>query len=146
MRPARVREQELHRRGPRNLDHRALDDIEGRLLLVGHLERFDELAAEVVALRLPGQLLLEPDAVGDVPRVQHDAADMAIVAEIGEVGLEVAPLARGVAQPEHELLRLARRLGPGHGGAIVLVHEAQEPVPSRSASPRPSVVVTELLA
>ena len=81
----------------RHLDHRALDDLEGRLLLVGHLERLDELAAEVVALRLPGQLLLEPHAIGDVARVQHDAADVAVVAKIGQMSLEVAPLARGVA-------------------------------------------------
>jgi len=63
---ARVREQQLHRRVGGNLNHRPGDDIEGGLLVVCHLERFDELAAECVSLSLPRQLLLEPDALGDI--------------------------------------------------------------------------------
>ena len=59
VRAARVGEQQLHRRGRRDLDHRALDDVERRLLLVGHLERLDQLSPEDVALRLLGQLALE---------------------------------------------------------------------------------------
>ena len=33
---------------------------------------------QAVVERLAGQLLLEPDALGDVARVEHDAADLAV--------------------------------------------------------------------
>ena len=46
--------------------------------------------------RLPGQLLLEPDALGDVARVEDDAADLPVAAQVGDVRLEVAPLAEPV--------------------------------------------------
>ena len=83
-----------------DLDHRALDDVVGRSLLVGHLERLDQLAAEGVALGLLGELVLEPHALGDVAGVEHDAAHVAVVAEIGDVRFEVPPLARRVAHRE----------------------------------------------
>src|SRR5258708_36739165 len=102
MRAARVRQQELHRRRLRDLDHRALDDLERRLLLVRHLERLDELAAEVAALRLAVALLLAPDAIGDVTRVHHDAPAVPVAAKVGPGGPEANPVPRAAPQPESE--------------------------------------------
>ena len=62
--------------------------------------------------RLPGELLLEPHALGDVAGVEDDAADLAVAAQVGDVRLEVAPLAEPVAHPEHDLVRLAVRRTP----------------------------------
>ena len=49
------------------------------------------------------ELLLEPDAFGDVAGVHHDAAHVAVVAQVGDVRLEVAPLPELVRHPEDEL-------------------------------------------
>ena len=51
-------------------------------------------AGQPVVEGLRRQLLLEPDALGDVARVEDDAADAAVVAEVGDVRLEVAPSRR----------------------------------------------------
>ena len=53
-------------------------------------------AGQAVVERLPRELLLEPDALGHVAGVEHDAADLAVVAQVGDVRLEVAPLAEPV--------------------------------------------------
>ena len=53
-------------------------------------------SGEPVVERLARELLLEPHALGDVARVEHDAADVPVVAEVGDVRLEVAPLAEPV--------------------------------------------------
>ena len=61
-----------------------------------------------VVERLPGQLLLEPHALGHVARVEHDAADVPVAAQVGDVGLEVTPLAEPVAHAEHDLAAARR--------------------------------------
>ena len=79
-----------------------------------------------VVERLPGELLLEPDPLGHVARVQHDAADLPVVAEIGDVGLEVAPLFEPVRHPEEDSRGCAVREGGLDRGAVVRVDEALE--------------------
>ena len=66
---------------------------------------------EAVVERLVGELLLEPHALGDVAGVEHDAADVPVVAQVGDVRLEVPPLAEPVAHAEDDLVRLAVRRG-----------------------------------
>jgi len=78
-------------------------------------------------MRLPSQLLLETDALGDVARVHHHAVDVVIMAKIGEVSLEIAPVAEGGEHAHHQLLRLAVERSCRHGVAVVLVHEAGKP-------------------
>jgi hypothetical protein len=123
---ARVREKQLHRSARLDLHHRELDDVVGRILLVGHLERLDELGSEVVALRLPRELLLEPHALGDVPRIHDDPADVPIAAQVGQMSLEIAPFAHDRENPEDQLLRATVALCALDGLAVVLVHVAQE--------------------
>ena len=68
---------------------------------------------ETVVEGLPRELFLQANALGDVPRVQHHAADAAVGAEVGDVRLEVAPLAEAVLDAEDGF----RRLGAGAGRA-----------------------------
>ena len=73
-------------------------------------ERAVRQPGQPVVERLPGELLLEPHALGDVPRVEDDAADLPVRAKVGHMGLEVAPLAEAVQQPEDDLRRLPVRV------------------------------------
>ena len=115
-------------------------------------ERLVEPVAEQRAVRETGQavveglmpeLLLEPDALGDVARVEHDAADLPVVAQVGHVRLEVAPLAEPVRHAEHDLVRLAvraaRRRRAARSSACTKLHEARAEH-LRLAGGRPSSV------
>ena len=82
---------------------------------------------EAVVERLPRQLLLEPDALGDVTGVQHDAADEPVCAQVGHVRLELPPLAEPIPQPELDLVRLSACARFLEELAIVRVHERGEP-------------------
>ena len=84
-----------------------------------------------------GQLLLESHALGDVAGVQHDAAHVAVPPQVGDVRLEVAPLAEPVRIRNSDLVRLAVLAGRLDGGAVVGVHEAREARPSSSARGAP---------
>src|SRR5439155_26028689 len=103
------------------------------LFLVCHLERLDELVAEAVALRLPGQLLLEHHAVGDVSGVEDDAVDVTVVAEIGDVSLEMAPLSEPVAHADDDLARLAPLPRGLDRSSVVVVYEPLESAPEQLA-------------
>jgi hypothetical protein len=63
---------------------------------------------EAVVIGLVRQLLLEPDALRDVAGVHDHSAHQPVIPEVGDVGLEVAPLLELVRHPEDEL----RRTGP----------------------------------
>jgi hypothetical protein len=76
--------------------------------------------------RLPRQLLLQPDALGDVARVEDHAADLPVGAEVGHVRLEMPPFPEAVQQPEDDLGRLAVRIRRVHERKIVRVDEAGE--------------------
>ena len=67
-------------------------------------------------------------ALGDVARVEHDARDVPVVAEIGDVGLEMAPLALRVAHPQDESRRLAFLLHHLQHGTVVVMDEAREAI------------------
>ena len=68
--PVQVDEQHAHRQAG------ALRPREGLVEAIAEQRAVGEIREPVVE-RLPGQLLLEPDALGDVARVQHDAAERA---------------------------------------------------------------------
>src|SRR5204863_3947249 len=63
-----------------------------RLLKAVAEERAIRELRQAVVERLVRQLLLETNAFGDVPCVQHDASDPAVRAEIGDMRLEMPPL------------------------------------------------------
>ena len=92
-------------------------------------------AGEAVVEGLPRELLLEADPLGDVARVEDDPADVAVVAQVGDVRLQVAPLLEAVARSGRRA-RGARRGRPPPGAAalIVGVHEAAR---SRRRAVRP---------
>ena len=102
---------------------------------------------EAVVERLPGQLLLEPHALGHVARVQHDAAQLPVVAQVGHVGVEVPPLPEAVQHAEHDLARLAARAGGLEHGLVVRVDELHRTCrPAARARCRSSVLGTDWLA
>ena len=149
MRTARVGHEQLHRRHRRDLFHRPSDDVVGGVLLVRHLERFDELRTEVVALSLQRELLLELHAVGDVARVQHDAAHVPVVPKVGDVRLEMPPLAGRVAHAEDELLRrwaYADRVASASGSRSSSWTNCMKPCSSNSDQGLPTIFATEPLA
>ena len=76
--------------------------------------------------RLARQLLLEPHALGDVTRVEHDAAYAPVVAEIGDVRFDMPPFPELVRQPEDELVRLRVDGRGAHRALIVGMHEAEQ--------------------
>ena len=84
---------------------------------------------------LVGQLFLEPDALGDVARVQDDPADVAVAAQVADMGLELTPLAELVPESEHELVRLAVGAGVLERLPVVGVHESQR-IPRRAPPTR----------
>src|SRR2546423_2063870 len=59
-------------------------------------------AGETVVERLPGQLVLEPHALADVPGGEHNATDSPVVAQVGDVRFEMTPLSEPVHDPEHD--------------------------------------------
>ena len=61
--------------------------------------------------RLVGQLLLERLALADVAAVEHDAAHVFVVQQVGVQHLELKPAPVLVSQPALD------RLGAGVGGA-----------------------------
>ena len=79
-----------------------LHDLADGAFLVGHLQRLAELRGEPVAARLLGQLPLEAHALGRVACVEHDAPQVAVAAQVGHAGVEVAPLAAGAGDAEAE--------------------------------------------
>ncbi len=81
---------------------------------------------EAVVERLPDQLLLEPHPLGHVARVQHHAAQLPVVAQVGHVGVEVPPLPEAVQHAEHDLARLAARAGGLEHGLVLRVDELHE--------------------
>ena len=83
-------------------------------------------AREPVVEGLVRELVLEPDALGDVAGVQDDPADVPVAAQVADVGFELAPLAELVLQAEHELVRLAVGAGCVERLAVVGVDEARE--------------------
>ena len=93
-------------------------------------ERAVRHPGQAVVERLPGQLLLEPDALADVPRVEDNPADLPVRAKVGHVGLEVPPLAEAVQQPEDDLRRLPVRVCRDER-EIVGVNEAGEVLPEQ---------------
>ena len=109
-----------------------------RGLLVGHLERLDQLRAEGVTLSLVGELLLEPHAFGDVAGVEHDASHMAVVAEVADMRVEVAPFALGVANAQDDLRRPPFALDLLTGAWSSSCTNRRKPSPRSSASGRPS--------
>ena len=80
--------------------------------------------------RLPGELLLEPDALGDVAGVEDDAADVPVVAQVGDVGLEVCAIRRTCSHAEQHSCGLAVLERRGDRGAVVGIDEASKPAPS----------------
>ena len=85
-------------------------------------------AGEAVVERLPRELLLERDPLADVAPVEHHAAHVLFLAQVGDVGLDVAPLAEVVAHAEDDLARLAAGARGRNGSAIVVVHGRGEAV------------------
>ena len=65
---------------------------------------------------LVGELLLERLALADVAAVEHDAADVLVVEQVGVEDLELAHAAVGVAQAALERLGAGRRASPGRRG------------------------------
>ena len=71
---------------------------------------------------------------------------MAVGAQVGDAGVEMAPFAAGIAQAHRE------SGGLGRGGhllqqrAVLIVQEARSPAPSRSSSGRPTLAASERLA
>ena len=102
---------------------------------------------EAVVERLPGQLLLEPHALGDVAGVEDDAADLPVVAQVGDVRLEVAPLAEPVPHagraPAPGAPCVDRRVD---GGEVVGLDEPLESVAEHVCRGRPSIASTDSLA
>ena len=101
-------------------------------------ERMVEPVAEERAVGKPGQavveglareLLLEHHALADVARVEHDAAHVLLAAQVGDVRLDVAPLAEAVADAEDDLAA-ARRCAhvPATQRAVVGMHDRGEAV------------------
>src|SRR3989475_4213309 len=89
-------------------------------------------ARETVVERLTHQLLLEAHALGDVPRVEHDATNPPVLPQIGDVRFDVPPLAEPVPQPEHELVRLRVQRRGAHGALVVGVDEIEEGGPEQA--------------
>ena len=58
---------------------------------------------QVVVEGLMRQLLFELNPLGNVPRVEHDAADRFVLAEVGHMRFEVSPLAGLVQQTKDDL-------------------------------------------
>ena len=121
--PVEVDEQHReHVPGPRGAGQRLVEPV-AEQRAVGEV-------GEAVVERLPRELLLEPNPLGDVAGVEHDAAHVAVAAEVGDVRLEVAPLAEPVAHAEHDLVRLAVPQAASTQRAVVGVDEAHEARPS----------------
>ena len=59
-------------------------------------------AREAVLERLPRQLLLELNALGHIAGVEDDAGYVAVLAQVADVRLEVAPFVEPVLDAEHE--------------------------------------------
>ena len=78
-----------------------------------HEERAVGEAGEGVVEGLVGELLLRLLALGGVAGVEDDAADVAVVEEVGGDGLDVAPVAMLVEQAE-----LDATVGAGRGGEL----------------------------
>src|SRR5205823_834124 len=77
-------------------------------------------AREAVVERLSRQLLLELHPLGDVPRVQDDAADPAVTAEVRDVRLQAAGLAEPVGDAEDHLAgRIAFGVGRTQRGPLL---------------------------
>ena len=51
---------------------------------------------QAVVKRLMGELFFQPDPLGHIARVQDDAADVPVGAEVADMGLELPPLAEFV--------------------------------------------------
>ena len=83
---------------------------------------------EAVVEGLARELLLEPHALTHVARVDHHAAHVAVAAEIGHVGVEMAPLVELVQHPKNGLRRLAGVLHRGGEREVVRVQQILEAV------------------
>ena len=82
-------------------------------------------AGEAVVEGLARELLLEPDPLGDVARVEHHAPDVAVLAQVGHVRLEMPPLLEAVRHPEDQLPRLPVLERGAHRGAVVGMHDVE---------------------
>ena len=128
-----------HLLGPRRAGERLVEPVAE--------ERAVRKPGEAVVERLTRQLLLEPNPLGDVACVEHDAADVAVVAKVGDMGLEVSPFAEPVVHPEQDLVGLSVAEGRLHERAIVWMDEAQEAIDRARLPPsRPSMLSTDWLA
>ena len=72
-------------------------------------------------------LILEPNSVGHVSGVQHHTADVPVVTEIRDKGLEVSPLIQVIHHAEHDLVWLAVRARRLHQRPIIRMHKAGNP-------------------
>ena len=75
---------------------------------------------------LARQLLFQADALGDVTRVEDDPANAPVLAQVADVGLEMAPFTEAVGHPEHDLRGFGAGLRAPHQRAVVGVHDVLE--------------------
>jgi hypothetical protein len=80
---------------------------------------------EAVVVGLMRQLLLEPHSLRDVAGIHHHSANAPVLAEIRDMGLEMAPLLELVGHPEDQLRGPGAGPGHAHGREIVGMDEAR---------------------
>ena len=87
-----------------------------------------------------GELLLEGLALADVARVQHDAAHVLVVEQVGVQDLELSVAAVAVAQRALDDLAVAARIGRAvgeHAQQALGVVADDQPIEARAAAARP---------
>ncbi len=103
-------------------------------------------AREAVVERLPDELLLERDPLADVARVQHDAADVPVAAQVGARAPRDAATRRSGWRPG----RRSRASSPCRHALPTAARSSgctisSKPSPSSSSSERPSIRSTDPL-
>ena len=93
-------------------------------------------AGDAVVEGLAGQLALQADLLADVAGVQDEAADVAVVAQVGDVRLDLPPLAEAVEKAEDPAAKLPALGDVGDGLDVVGMDDLVEA--ARQGAPPPS--------